>query len=57
MPWMLEYLAITTCDDDALVDLSVRESKDHPGMVNVSVVHRKTGLEQRGWKGFSSGDL
>jgi hypothetical protein len=54
---MLEYLAVTTCDDDALVDLSVRESKDHPGMVNVSVVHRKTGLEQRGWKGFSSGDL
>ncbi|RHZ43196.1 nucleic acid/nucleotide deaminase domain-containing protein [Aspergillus thermomutatus] len=57
MPWMLEYLAITACDDDALVDASIRESKDHPGMAEVSVVHRKTAMEQRGWKGFSSNDL
>jgi hypothetical protein len=57
MSWMLEDLAITTCDDGALVDSSVHESKDHLGMVEVSVVHRRTALEQRGWKGFSSNDL
>jgi hypothetical protein len=57
MPWMLEYLAVTTCDDDALVDSSIRKSKDNPEMMVLSLVHRKTALEQRGWKGFSSDDL
>ncbi|KAF7175114.1 hypothetical protein CNMCM7691_006518 [Aspergillus felis] len=37
MPWMLEYLAITTCDGDALVDANIRKSKNHPGMPEVSV--------------------
>jgi hypothetical protein len=57
MPWMLEYLAVTTCDDDALVDSYIRKSKDNPEMMVLSLVHRKTALEQRGWKGFSSDDL
>lgn len=54
---MLDYLAMTSCDDGAVVDVSVRKCPDNPGMVKVSSLSRGTALEQSGWKGFSSDDL
>lgn len=57
MPGMLEYLAITACDDGAVVDSSIEKSKDRPEMTEISLVRRRTAMEQRGWKGFSTDDL
>lgn len=54
---MLDYLTITTRDDGVLLNSSVRESKDHRGMMEISTVYRQTALERKGWKGFSADDL
>jgi hypothetical protein len=57
MPGMLEYLAITSCDDGALIDAALEESEDTPDHVMVKTVYRQTATDQIGWKGFSSDNL
>ena len=57
MPGMLDYLAISSCDDGALVDVSIQKSEDTPGYVEIKSLYRRTAVDQRGWKGFSSNDL
>jgi hypothetical protein len=54
---MLDYLAISSCDDGALIDVSVQESEDTPGYVKIKSRYRCTAVDQSGWKGFSSDDL
>jgi hypothetical protein len=54
---MLEYLAITSCDDGAVVDVSFGDCQDDPEKVEIRTLSRKTALEHSGWKGFSSNDL
>jgi hypothetical protein len=54
---MLNYLAMTSCADGAVVDVTVQTCLNSPGMVEVSSLSRRTQLEQFGWKGFSSDDL
>jgi hypothetical protein len=56
-PEMLEYLAVTSCDDGAVVDVSFRDSQADSGKIEITSLSRKTVLKQRGWKGFSSNDL
>jgi hypothetical protein len=56
-PGMLEYLAVTSCDDGAVVDVSFRDSQVDSGKMEITRLCRKTALQQRGWKGFSSNDL
>ncbi|MDF2434919.1 MAG: hypothetical protein JWP44_4550 [Mucilaginibacter sp.] len=57
MPGMLHLLAITSCDDGAIVDVSIRSCQDDPEMVEVTHLSRRTEMEQRGWTGFSSDSL
>lgn len=54
---MLDYLAISSCDDGALIDVSIQKSEDKPGYVKIESLYRRTAVDQRGWKGFSSDDL
>lgn len=57
VPGMLDYLAITACDDGAVIDVSVRNSEDSPDEVVITSLKRVAALDERGWKGFSSDDL
>ena len=56
-PNTLELLAITGCDDGALLDTSVENCPDDPKMVRINTVKRTTALESIGWTGFDSYQL
>lgn len=54
---MLEYLAITGCDDGALEDSSIEPNPDDPSMMRISTLRKTTALESKQWEGFSSDQL
>lgn len=56
-PGMLEYLAITACDDGAMVDSSVTEDPHEPTMVQINTMMKKTALDALDWAGFDSSHL
>lgn len=56
-PNTLELLAITGCDDGALLHTSVEECPDDPKMVQINTVTKTTALQSIGWTGFDSSQL
>lgn len=54
---MLDYLAITECDDGAIRDVQFSQNQDDPDMVTVSYLQKISQLEKMGWEGFSSDQL
>ncbi|KAL1876172.1 hypothetical protein VTK73DRAFT_9610 [Phialemonium thermophilum] len=57
VPGLLDFLALSSCDDGALLDVALDRSPATPGFVSVETRWRPTAVEKRGWKGFSSNDL
>jgi hypothetical protein len=55
-PSTLQYLAITDCDDGAMLDTKI-EPSEIEGMVEVSELKMPTALESMGWTGFDSSQL
>jgi len=54
---MLDFLAITGCDDGAIRDVKVNKNAGDPGMVSVEVIQEQTSLESGFWTGFTSDQL
>ena len=53
----LEYLAITGCDDAALLKSSMRECPDDPTMIEITSWRQKSALDASGFEGFQSSQL
>jgi hypothetical protein len=56
-PGTLEYLAITACDDGAVIDVSIEKDAHDPTLVQINSMMRKTALDSMGWAGFRSSQL
>ena len=50
-------LAITACDDGAVVDVSAERDPDDPSMIRIKTLTRTTALESNEWAGFGSSQL
>ncbi|KAI2607967.1 hypothetical protein GGR54DRAFT_390293 [Hypoxylon sp. NC1633] len=56
-PGTLDFLAMTACDDGAYISSSVTSDPNDPSKVKISVLKKKTAVEEMGWNGFSSDQL
>lgn len=56
-PNMLEYLAITDCDDSAARDHEFEKVPGDPSMVQIRYMEKRSALDSSGWTGFSSDQL
>ena len=54
---IIEYLAITACDDGAIADVSIEQDPNHEGMVMIRTLRRIKALDAQDWTGFDSSQL
>lgn len=55
-PGTLDMLAITGCDDGALLDYTIEKCPDDPEVTGISTRTRTTALQSLHWAGFDSSD-
>jgi len=56
-PSTLDLLAMTCCDDGALLHCSIEQCPNDPEMLILKTLTRLTALHSMGWTGFNSGQL